>query len=98
MFEAYDAWKEFVAEQLARFQSRLTRNADRDDHAAPPIEIVIASAILYGGIYDMRVLLGIIRGFPTIVASSAISERRIHVGLWVDEAGVRHGGQCFKSA
>jgi len=89
VFESYDAWKELVAQQLAHFRSRLTRNADRDDHAAPPLEIVIASAILYGGIHDIRTLLGIVRGLPKVVTSSAISERRIHVGVWVDQAGVR---------
>lgn len=89
VFDTYDAWKELVAQQVAHFGSRLTRHADRDDHAAPPLEIVIASAILYGGIHDIRTLLGIVRGLPTVVASSAISERRIHVGVWVDQAGVR---------
>ena len=89
VFDTYDAWKELVAQQLAHFGSRLTRNADRDDLAAPPLEIVIASVILYGGIHDMRTLLGIVRGLPTVVASSAISERRIHIGVWVDQAGVR---------
>ena len=74
---------------MAHFQSRLTRNGDQDDHAAPPLEIVIASAIIYGGIHDMRTLLGIVRGMPTVVASTAISERRIHVGVWINRVGIR---------
>ena len=89
VFNTYDAWKELLTQQLAHFQSRLTRNAARDDHAAPPLEIVIASAIIYGGIHDMRTLLGIVRAMPTVVVSTAISERRIHVGVWIDRAGIR---------
>jgi hypothetical protein len=62
VFNTYDAWKELLTQQLTPFQSRLKRNADRNVHAAPPLEIVIASAIIYGGIHDMRTLLGIVRG------------------------------------
>jgi integrase len=89
VFNTYDAWKKLLTEQLAQYKSRPARNADRDDRATPTLEIVIASAIIYGGIHDMRSLLGIVRGISTVVISTAISERRIHVGVWINRAGIR---------
>ncbi len=81
LLSRYEEWKELHADWLKQLAAS-NQTAETDD-ARPGIELVIVSAVLYGGLYNIHSILALVRAIPHLDSRVSVSDGRVHVDLWL---------------
>jgi integrase len=86
MLERYAAWKRLLEAQL----TELSANEQLlGDDRGPSVEMVLVSAILYGGLHNIPSLVALIRAVPDMANRTIVVDGRMHIELSLSWRGIR---------
>ncbi len=86
LLSRYEEWKELHADWLKQLAA--SNQTTESDESRPGIELVIASAVLYGGLYNIHSILALVRAIPHLDSRVSVSDGRVHVDLWLSWHGL----------
>lgn len=88
MLERYAAWKH-VLQTWLRALTAVDRFEQHND-SGPAIEMLIVSAVLYGGLHNMPSLLALVRAVPEADSRTFCTDGRIHIELSLSCRGIQN--------
>jgi hypothetical protein len=87
MLRGFAAWKALLTTWLK--QRVKVRQAGPQEDTGPTIEMLLVSAVLYGGLHNMASLVALIRAIPELSARTIAVDGRMHIELYLSWRGVR---------
>ncbi len=86
LLSRYEEWKESHAGWLKQLAA--SSKTAESEVSRPGIELVIVSAVLYGGLYNIHSILAMVRAIPHLDSRVSVSDGRVHVDLWLSWHGL----------
>ena len=86
LLSRYEDWKKMHAAWLDDLAAR--ERMKEPEESRPDIELLIVSAVLYGGLYNIHSILALVRAVQNINSCVYIADGRVHVDLWLSWHGI----------
>lgn len=86
LLSCYEDWKTMHAGWLRNLAAKQRKG--EPEESRPDVEVLIVSAVLYGGLYNIHSILALVRALQNLDSWICISDGRVHVDLWLSWHGI----------